>query len=330
MEKRQIQEILGCILVAFTIALVIYFFGVLIFQGGDFRGVFFRTNNNTNEIQNSDTAVNTTPIQNQETVQENNTLINTNSDNEIINIPMSPLKNLSGMTKEEILNLRKEAMRTSPIFSKMNYVPSSSVYRIDDSMPWISMYGELHWSSATEKQKINGVSRDSLGILNPELLYYIHPVDYYKKSDYVYLYKTYNFLPYKVTYNSSTNTITAYISNEHNENGEYLPITIADANAHDLGYRYAYMNKSKNVGFYKDGNYANNTLKTEIKPVTGWYMHGPACGIPGGCNNYAPYWQYYNHFYLKALPARFNIKLWKNKPENVEQEADINFKMVFK
>ncbi len=330
MDKRNLQEILGCILVAFAIAMVINFFRVLIFQGNDFSGIFRETTNNPNRISNSYTAANTATVQNQEQEQENMPVVNTDIDNEIINIPISPLKELSGLSKAEILKLRTEAINTSPIFSEMNYTPSPEVFRIDDGMPWISMQAAINWSKATNEQKRNGVSRDSAGILNPELLYYIS-VAGGENADthYTVLYKDFDFLPYKATYNPSNKTITAYIKNEHKENGHYQTITLADANAHDLGFKYAYMDKYQNLGFYKDGNYKNNSLKSDIKPITGWYMHGPACGIPGGCNNYAPYWQYYNQFYLKGLPANFNIKLWKSRPANTEQEADMNFRIIF-
>jgi ABC-type antimicrobial peptide transport system permease subunit len=248
---------------------------------------------------------------------------------------MTPEKALSGLTKEEILNIRREEMRTSQIFSNMNYTPNPSVYQIDDALPWISTFGQLHWSTATDKEKTEGPSRDSLGIMNPELLYFVSTTDYYEEpaDDWIYLYKTFNFLPYRTIYNPHNKTITAYITNEKNENEskynrKYLPIYLSDSNAHDLGYKYAYMDYSNNIGFYKEEKF-NKTLKTDVVEITGYYVHGSACGIPGGCNNYAPYWQYYNEFYLRDLPAEFNIKLWKNKPSSPENEADINFKMVF-
>ena len=325
MDRQRITEILGTILVAFAIAMVINFFRVLIFQDGDFRQAFFRTNNTNTESLNT-----VTTEQPEQTTSENIPIVNADLSDEIINIPISPLKELSGLSKAEILELRRDAIKTSPIFSDMDYNPSPEVYRIDDGMPWISMYSAIHWSKATDKQKIEGVSRDSAGILNPELLYYISAtVGQDADTHYVVLYKDFDFLPYKAEYSPGTKTITVYIKNERVEHGRYQTITLADANAHDLGYKYSYMDKYKNIGFYKEKLYKNNRLNSDIKEVTGWYMHGPACGIPGGCNNYAPYWQYYNQFYLDGLPASFNIKLWKEKPNSPEQDADMNYRMVF-
>ena len=326
MDRQRITEVLGTILVAFAIASVINLFRVLMFGNIQDINPFSRNNNSTNITRQEAQGRATEQTESKTTNSAN---INSDITNEI-EIPISPLKELSGLSKNDILDLRTEAVRTSPIFSQMDYVPSSDVFKIDDGMPWISMYAALNWSKATNEQKAKGVSRDSAGILNPELLYYVS-VSEGQNADthYTVLYKDFDFLPYKATYNSNTKTITVYIKNDKMENGHYQTITLADTNAHDMGYKYAYMDKYTNVGFYKDGNYKNNSLKSDIKPITGWYMHGPACGLPGGCNNYAPYWQYYNQFYLSGLPATVHIKLWKNRPDTVEQEADVNYVMVF-
>ena len=162
--------------------------------------------------------------------------------------------------------------------------------------------------------------------MNPELLYYISLAEYGSKD----FYKDYYFVPYKLNYNPNTKTITAYYKHERNPNGTYQAIWLADANAHDLGYNFAYMDYSNNIGFYEiSATNEDNTLKTDIKGITGYYMHGTACGMPGGCNNYAPYWQYYNAFYLDDLPAEVNIKLWRSQPANPTDNADINFRMIF-
>ena len=324
MEKQTVLEWLRMILIAFVIAMVINFFRVLIFQDGNFREAFLGTNNVNNEATNTNTVENTVTDTYQQT-NANNPIIKDNYGQEIVDIPVEPLKEFSGLSKNEIFNLRKQAVNTSPIFSDMDYTPSNEVFgRIDDNLPWISAEAALKWNKRKEMDVTDGVSCHSAGILNPELLYYVSIAD--NTEDF---YKDFYFLPYRVTYNPSTKTITAYIKNDTKPNVNYQRITLADSNAHDLGYKYAYMNEHINIGFWDEGNYKNNSLESGIKEVTGWYMHGSVCGVPGGCNNYAPYWQYYNQFYLKWLPATLNIKLWKNRPENTNKEADINFKMVF-
>lgn len=314
MNREMVLEALRMILTAFVIALVINFARVLILH--DFNAV---NRNRTITGQNNESA----RIQ---TEQKKSWNYNENED--VINITLSPLKKLSGLSKNEILDLRIDAVKNSPVFGKMHYIPNPNVFQITDGLPWISADSALHWSKSSNREKADGVTRDSAGILNPDLLYYVSIAENEdSEKDYKVIYKDFYFFPYKATYNPNTKTITAYIKNDTKPDGDYQPITLADANAHDLGFRYAYMDYSSNIGFYED--YKNNTLASDIKNITGYYMHGSACGIPGGCNNYAPYWQYYNQFYLKKLPAEFNIKLWKNPPNDINTKADINFRMVF-
>ena len=329
MERQTLLEYLRLILIAFVIAFVINIARIAIFTSWDNEPRFENITQpepDSVQVRNN----NSEPQRRYNTANE--PIINTDLLNDTVNISVAPMENLSGLSKSRILEKRINAMRTSEIFSQMNYTPSSDVYKITDGLPWISANAALHWSKVSEREKTDGVSRDSIGILNPELLYFITIAENEDAMTESYrrpLYKDFYFIPYRITYNTNTKTITAYIKSDKIENGCYQPIFLADSNAHDLGYKYAYMDNYENVGFYAEEPYKSNSLHSEIKETTGWYMHGSVCGVSGGCNNYAPYWQYYNDFYLRRLPASFNIKLWKQRPVNTNQEADINFKMVF-
>ena len=327
MERQGLLEILRMILIAFVIAFVINLFRVAIFTDWDDAPRF----ENITEPEPAPA-----PIEESNNINtgKNTPHINTNIDDNGINIILTPMENFSGLSKARILEKRIDAMRTSLIFSQMNYSPNQSVYQITDGLPWISAEGALHWSKSSNEEKINGVSRDSIGILNPELLYFvsISENEDVVDSNFNTLYKDFYFVPYQVNYNPKNKTIIARIkNNKRNERGKnnYQPICLADSNAHDLGYKYAHMDSYENIGFYSESPYKNNTLASGIKETTGYYMHGSACGIPGGCNNYAPYWQYYNYFYIYDFPAKIHIKLWKNRPQSVEQQADISYLMIF-
>ena len=318
MDRNTVLEFLRMFLIAFVIAMGINLLRVLIFEGS-------RTDIERSVISQIEDFMDEGNAGSQLGNYHNRT-----SSADLIDIPMAPLEEFSYMSREDILNLRKIAIAESPIFSDKHYSPSPDVFRIEDGLPWISADAALHWSKTNVKDRAKGVTRDSIGILNPELLYFVSLAENEDaQSEYKVLYKDFYFMPYKVTYIPATKTIVANIKNDRVENGDYQPIHLADSNAHDLGYKYAYMDHSSNVGFYKDGEYLGNYLKSGIKETTGYFMRGSVCGIPGGCNNYAPYWQYYNSFYLKDLPATVHIKLWKNYPASISQEADINFEMVF-
>jgi len=320
-------EFLRTVIAAFIIAFIINLLRIAIFENGDYTRLISPSGILNNDIQEIENRRNVSE-QNTVQIKSNNPEINQNSG--IIEISTEDFMCFNNLSKNEILNLRRNAVSTSPVFSNMSYEPNPNVFGIGDYKPWISTEGALHFNKISKEKRIIGPSRDSIGILNPELLYYVSIAENedVENTNFKTLYKDFYFAPYKVTYDSDTNTITAYIKNEHKE-GNYQPLFLSDSNAHDLGYNYAIMDLSKNIGFYSDSPYKESTLKSDIQSITGYYMIGSACGIEDGCNNYAPYWQYYNHLYIKRLPAWFNIKLWKNKPANTEQTPDINYKMVF-
>ena len=319
MDRQALTELLRLILIAFVIAFVINLVRVLIFS--DWHVNNFNNNHQTVEQTRS------TDRQSNLTGQNNNARLSSNNSDEVY-IELAPMEEFSGLTKAEILQKRTDAVLSSPIFRYQYYTPSPEVYMIDDGMPWISAYAALHWKEVPKSEVPNGVSRDSRGILNPELLFDVVMCafpniipNYDNKYD-----KDLYFIPYKVVYNSNTNTITAYIKNFRNKDFFVQEISLSDVNAHDLGYRYAFMDEFNNITFYQKNE--NNNISTQIYRTNGYYMHGSVCGVVGGCNNYAPYQPQYQ-FYLQDLPASVNIKLWEAMPSNKEQKADLNYRIVF-
>jgi len=131
-------------------------------------------------------------------------------------------------------------------------------------------------------------------------------------------------LPYRAYYTKSDNTIHAHIKYKpiKDKKGYFSNIVIADANAHDLGYNYAFANNTSNIRFKVD--------KFTSEPITtrGYYHRGFACRLQDGCNNYSPYETGYE-FYLNDLPAKLNIKLWNQRPQTVSDTADLNYEMIF-
>lgn len=329
MDRERILEFLRLVITAFIIAFIINLFRILVFENGNFALLLH--NNETEQMMMHERRIQQHQGQNTSTnTNATNTPVVNPTSTETLKINMRSPICLNGMTREQVLDLRRQAVKNSPLFSNMKYEPNPQVFSIGDGLPWISLEGALHFKKIPVEKRVEGVSRESVGILNPELLYYLSTSENEdaETNDFKTLYKDFYFVPYKLTYTPQTKTITAYIKNKTNK-GDYQPIFLSDSNAHDLGYNYAYMDKSSDVGTYSGDQYQNNSLKKDIKEITGYYTIGSVCGLSGGCNNYAPYWQYYNHIYLKRIPASFNIKLWKKRPNSVEQDADINFTMVF-
>lgn len=239
-----------------------------------------------------------------------------------IPITPNPMMEFNDLTKQEILSYRTEAVNNSIVFGVLtDYHPSPSVFQIEDRKPWISAH-QISCYGIT-KNISQGDSRESIGILNPELLYYITQGDYvFSKigscSEIDYLF------PNKITYSPSQNLITAYINyQDFYTKNKVNRIFICDANARDLGYNYAYADQKDHIQFDVHANLSNSIIQTK-----GFYHKGHACKLPGGCNNYSPREATYS-LNISQPPAALNIKLWKDHPGDTDRPADITFRFIF-
>lgn len=241
-------------------------------------------------------------------------------------VPLNDMQPFSGLTREEILQKRKNAVYRSTVFgARSGYEPSASVFQIDDGAPWIGAY-QIACVGVNNSRDIGaGLSRESVGILNPELLFYINVLSYAFQSrglpcsadDYL--------IPYRVDYDPLRKTITARVgySPLYRKSGRFEGIVLEDANARDLGYNYAFASVADNVRFKSDSNLSNRIIQT-----AGFYHRGFSCGAPNGCNNYSPYETGY-HLYLTDLPAELTVKLWKGYPQSENAPADMTYRMLF-
>lgn len=231
----------------------------------------------------------------------------------------------SGLSKNAVIQKRTDAVRRSIVFGNADYTPSPAVFQIDDGVPWIGAY-EIACNGVEHSPDIGaGASRESLGILNPELLFYAsipsfgfkHRGGYCSSVDYL--------APYSADYDAYTQTITVRIdaSAFYRKNGYYASVLLSDANARDLGYRYAFASSVSNIRFKDASN-----LSTRIIGTAGFYHRGRSCGKAGGCNNYSPYERGY-HFNVDGVPASLTIKLWKERPSDERKPADMTYRLLF-
>lgn len=243
----------------------------------------------------------------------------------ITNIKINPMMKFSGMNRDEILALRKKAVNNSVLFSSLtDYQPSPDVYQTDDGYPWIGAH-EISCNGLTPDIG-EGDSRESIGILNPELLFYIDilPFEFSQKN--ITCGKEDYSIPYKLIYDPQFNRISGYVDyySIGSKAKAFYPVYFHDANARDLGYNFVYADNTENIKFMNEQNISNTVVQTK-----GFYHRGSSCGLPDGCNNYSPYEPAYG-FRLTKLPAKINLKLWKEQPSSPFQPADINYTIIFK
>ncbi|HAW33519.1 MAG TPA: hypothetical protein DCX19_02630 [Alphaproteobacteria bacterium] len=241
-------------------------------------------------------------------------------------VPLNGMQRFSGLSRDEILQKRKAAMFQSTVFGgRSGYAPSAAVFQIDDGAPWIGAY-QIACVGVGDTRDIGaGLSRESVGILNPELLFYINVPSYAFQSRGVPCSDDDYLIPYRVDYDSLRKRITARVgySPLHRKTGRYDSVVLQDANARDLGYNYAFAAVADNVRFKNDSNLSNRIVQT-----SGFYHRGFSCGAPEGCNNYSPYETGY-HLYLTDLPAELTVKLWKEYPRSENDPADMTYRMIF-
>lgn len=312
MDKKT-KELFSCIALAFIIALGI---NVL-------RNFITDLLNPEKTVSNSEVQQNNSSLLRKTYIPEQQQTNSYSDDNEEMKLQITPMRKLSGLSADEIKNMRRKAVSNS-IFASDKYTPNPDVYLIEDGLQWMGAY-EITCNGADGNKNIgNGASRESVGILNPAMIFYINmnsshfsTRNYCSEVDYL--------IPYKLTYNPKTKTISAYINYKdyYEKNKVFYNNVLNDTNARDLGYNYSYMDSFENIRFKHETNLSNSVV-----PTQGCFHRGYSCGLPEGCNNYSPYVSEYE-FYLTGVPAKIHIKLWKRQPIFEGQKADLNYELIF-
>ena len=243
-----------------------------------------------------------------------------------LEIKINPISELSGLSKEEILSKRKSYVNNSVVFKDLNYTPNEDVYQIEDYLPWISAE-EIVKNGVDNNPNIGvGNSRHSISVNNPELLIsFIIPE--YKTTNKENFSTSAYLHPQKLFWDKEENTIEAYfdISSFNADYPQYSNTLfyLDETNARDLGYNWVYATENPNVSF-KD---YNKNIASSIYKIKGYYHKGYSCKLQSGCNNYSPYQE---ELVFKILDTgHLKIKLWKEKPLSVLQNADITYIMYF-
>lgn len=233
-----------------------------------------------------------------------------------------PLVALGGASKEDVFKLRKEAVAASP-FAREDYEPSEEVFgQIVSGKPWIAATA---CSDSKNHFSTQGLSEESRFINNPAALVAIEmPVIFFGKKSWC-TRDDVNTIAQNITYDSLNREIMI----------RYLDLPIKDSsrafyafnglNARDLGYPYMYVDMPRS-SYKLDFVDKNNNASTQVARLQNYIHVGPSCGIRGGCNNGSPR-QTMLEFYADPVSStqdrEIYIKLWKEKPASVEDDADI-------
>ena len=244
----------------------------------------------------------------------------------LFELKINPMIELDFKSKNEIYQIRKEHISQYPQLAPKGYVPSKKVFGgIASGKPWIGIFGASYYG--TGRGIISGPSEESRFIANPYLLIgldegkaytvrnnRLRPLPVYPK-------------PISLAWSKDQTfaEVTFDIKDFWKKKREYhlaypneRKFILVAYNARDLGFNYLYVvpQDSENVVF----------LDKRVQPIPlRQYIHsGGTCGFKGGCNNMSP-WEEKFRIYVKDLPARAYIKLWKAKPRDINESADMIF-----
>jgi len=246
------------------------------------------------------------------------------AENGVANIQVNAPTKLSYKTKQEIFNQRK--IYVNKVFNIPKYKPNEEVFgQIEDNKPWIGLdAASCSWNFNMDRDK--GVSEESVFLNNPMALIAVE-MPYYG-----YLYSNNctsdnYFMPKTISYDENNNLITITYDTKKllkrlspDVQKKYLFVLNA-LNARDFGYQWGFVSQHENVKFKE-----KVILSSPYYFLN--YIHvGMSCGINGGCNNGSPFQQELN-FRIISLPAKIQMKLWKDQPKFTTKNSDINILLL--
>ena len=209
----------------------------------------------------------------------------------IINIEVNRPTPLSGKSKKEVYDIRKNYVEKS-IFKNQNYQPAEEVFgQIADGKPWIENY--ICHKEDGGPLPINGIAEETRFINNPTILigleypFWFHNVTNPEFCDT----DLSTMIPLSVSYDSSAKEITVeYRHLPFSTKNDHTFYVFNGLNAKDFGYKYVYLDKEKSTYDIEFTNESN--ISKDVYEFYNFIHLGYACNVEGGCNNGSPRQQF--------------------------------------
>jgi hypothetical protein len=247
----------------------------------------------------------------------------------------------------QILALRQNAVMEHPNLLGGHYEPDAAVFgMLASQKPWWGLYGQYLFGPGVHS--IEGPAKETIYFLNPYLLVSAEAhaagiwdtrrlaLAQYTLADFPFFWCPEGLRWYprqaqaQVTYDISSYdrklaAYRPYLRNNTDSLGTLVrAFSLIAYNARDLGYQFLYVVPEQ----------SHNIMTRFASPVAveiRQFLHcGGSCGYPGGCNNMSPYVSELDNLYLRGLPARAWILLWKKRPDHVRVPPDMTFIINFK
>lgn len=236
-------------------------------------------------------------------------------------VPVRAPVALSGASRKEVFDLRKDAVLKSP-FAQENYRPLDAVFgQIESGKPWYA----LTLCRGQKQAETEGLSEETRFINNPTALVAINPNIVFITENKDWCFKDdYNSIMQKITYDGPNKEITVTYLDLPLEVKNRAPYELNGTNARDLGYPFVYVDMARST--YKISFRQTPNASTDVYQFRNFLHTGSSCDVPGGCNNGSPNQpevQFDKPLKNSRWPREIYLKLWKERPQSPEDEPDL-------
>ena len=259
-----------------------------------------------------------------------------------ISVKINPLTDFNYKSKSEIYAVREKFVQQS-IFKNKNYKPNEEVFGdMATGMPWVSI---MYQNYETDRKHPHfGLSEESRFINNPSGLVMLNmDADILVNEKIVSaanvsatttkdIKNSMLLLPESITYIKNKNTVLIKYSintffyslkDTVKNNRQYYKVFCLDClNARDFGYNWIFAYDSKNISF-NENSVKDKAVELKNKIALVKYEN-EEYGVNNSIMNSKELF-----FGIISLPASINLKLWKNKPNDVyTDKASINVELL--
>jgi hypothetical protein len=258
-----------------------------------------------------------------------------------IAIPTRWADDLNYKTRAEIIALRKQYVTQVPTLVGTGYEPSEPVFgSIEDNKPWWGLAGRSVWGRG--QRSIEGLAEESRFMSNPYLLVGCDPAsaNIWKKEaitktdlddpnfPYAWHLKSLSFWPDKkvaqAVYLVSEFNHQMFLFKDKLTTQKIVPgFNLVAYNARDFGYNWIWLDEENSTNIEN----VNHPPKEPVR-ITQMFHCGGTCGFAGGCNNMSPMIPAIDRIKYSKLPAKAAVRLWKERPSNVDQAPDVSFYII--
>jgi hypothetical protein len=239
---------------------------------------------------------------------------------EALELAINPPAELDFLTREAVLQLRRNAVRQYPMLLAATYNPRPAVFgQIEDLAPWWGIEGQFFHGSGI--RSIDGPAEESRFILNRYLRLAEEFDDWWSKDLSESRLPGFPLIcpPQQMIWKPRE----AYAEVSYDAaciRGRQKPeFSLISYNARDFGFDYIY------VSYADSQNVSKATIPTDAYANLQFIHRGGSCGYLGGRNNMSPVTPDIDDIRLEGLPAKVMVWLWKGKPKSVVQASDMRY-----